>query len=250
MNYCDKSKWTVSCKKIDNGNLTLLCFPYAGGSAAAFESWGNCIPDNVNMVVVELPGHGMRLSEKPIDDFEMIVDKVTKAFAPFLSSPYIIFGHSMGAILAFEFVRHLERLGLPIPIHLFLSAQYGPRIKIEPNYNLPDDEFIYQLKKKGGTPAEVLASKELMECFLPMIRLDHKLVETYCDRYKKEPSLKCPITIFAGLDDAIPKESLESWRDETSECFDIKYLPGGHFFIFQQQEIIIPFMLKKVSAIA
>ena len=245
---CQVNKWLVSYQVDDHAKLNLFCFPYAGGNAAAFKSWINYLPKMVNLFAIELPGHGTRLSETPIDSFKAIIDDITKAALPLLSLPYVVFGHSMGAIFAFEFIRHLRKKDIPIPVHMFLSAQEGARFKHNnPKYLLPDHEFIEYLRKKSGTADKILASKELMDCLLPMLRLDHKFSETYHLDYQEEPPLNCPITVFSGLDDDIKEDALKTWSFETQRKFDIEYFPGGHFFIRQQEEAVITVILKKIE---
>ena len=202
----------------------------------------------INLFAIELPGHGTRLSEKPIDNFKAIIDDISKAALPLLSTPYIVFGHSMGAILAFEFIRHLRKKNVSIPVHMFLSAQEGAKFKHNnPKYLLSDHEFIEYLRKKSGTAEKILASKELMDCLLPMLRLDHKFSETYHVDYQEESPLNCPITIFSGLEDDIKEEALKIWGSETQDQFNIEYFPGGHFFIQHQEEAVISVILKNID---
>jgi medium-chain acyl-[acyl-carrier-protein] hydrolase len=242
------NKWLVSYREDNETKLNLFCFPYAGGNAAAFKSWVNYLPKTVNLVAIELPGHGIRLSEKPIENFKVIIDNITKAALPLLSKPYVVFGHSMGAIFAFEFTRHLRQQGISIPMHMFLSAQEGARFKhSDPKYLLPDDEFIEYLRKKSGTLEKVLASRELMDCLLPMLRLDHKFSETYYVNYQENAPLNCPITVFAGVDDDITEEALKIWSSETLSQFDIEYFSGDHFFIRQREELVISAILKRIE---
>jgi len=242
------NKWLVSYQESDDANLTLFCFPYAGGNAAVFKSWINYLPKTVNLFAIELPGHGTRLSEKPIDNFKALIEDITKAALPLLSKPYVVFGHSMGAIFAFEFIRHLRKQEKSIPMHMFLSAQEGARFKHNnPKYLLPNHEFIEYLRKKSGTSEKILASKELMDCLLPMLRLDHKFSETYHLDYQEESPLNCPITVFSGLDDDIKEDALKIWSSETQSQFEIEYFPGGHFFFRQQEKAVISVILKKIE---
>lgn len=245
--FNQENKWLIS-RENEDALLNLFCFPYAGGNAAVYKSWIKFLPKSINLIAIELPGHGTRLSEKPMENFKEIMDNITKAALPFLSKPYIVFGHSMGAILAFEFTRLLRTLGKSIPLHMFLSAQEGARFKhSNPKYLFSDDEFITYLRKRSGTSEMILANKELMACLLPMLRLDHKFSETYAENYQGETPLDCPITVFSGLDDDIKEDDLKIWSAETQNQFDIKYFPGDHFFIRPQEESVISAILKKIE---
>lgn len=242
------SKWLVSHQQNDDATLNLFCFPYAGGNAAAFKSWVAYLPKTINLFAIELPGHGTRLSEKPVDNFNAMIEEMTRAALPLLSKPYSVFGHSMGAIFAFEFTRHLRRQGISIPVHMFLSAQEGARFKYDhPRYLLSDDEFIQYLRKRGGTSEKILENRELMDCLLPMLRLDHEFSETYSLDYQEEPPLDCPITVMSGLEDDIKEEDLKIWSSETRGLFDVAYFPGDHFFIREQEEAVVLSILSNIE---
>lgn len=241
-------RWLVSYQENDDAALNLFCFPYAGGNAAVFKSWITYLPKTINLFAIELPGHGTRLVEKPVDNFNALIGDMTRAALPLLSKPYAVFGHSMGAVFAFEFTRHLRRQGISIPVHMFLSAQEGARFKHgNPKYLLSDNEFIEYLRKRGGTSEKILENRELMDCLLPMIRLDHKFSETYSLDYQEEPPLDCPITVFAGLEDDIKEEDLKIWNSETRDQFDVAYFSGDHFFIRQQEEAVVSSVLKNIE---
>ncbi len=245
-----KEKWLVPLVKKTDAKLHLYCFPYAGGSSNIFRSWPVHVPPGVNVIPVELPGHGKRLMEKPIDDLVELVEKMGAAIGASLREPFAFYGHSMGALLAFELARFLRRHGLALPMHLFVSAHVAPHIvsQRDPIYNLPEQEFVGRLRDLDGTPPEVLDNKELRELFLPIIRSDFQVCETY--NYRDSLTLDCPITAFCGEDDGdVASREMEEWRKHTLSTFQLKTIPGGHFFLHSNEErfmYILREELKKV----
>jgi surfactin synthase thioesterase subunit len=216
--------------------LRLFCFPYGGGAARAYRSWTQTLPRELDVCALELPGRGHRLHEPPLRRMSLAVEHVGKEIVSLLDRPYAFFGHSMGAILAFEVARLLRRGGHPGPTHLFVSGHKAPRIpKTEPfTYNLPDAAFIEELQRLNGTPKEVLEHPDLMRMMAPLLRADFESIQTYS--YKHEPPLDCPITTLGGvLDFDISRETLEPWREETTAAFNLRMFPGDHFFLHQEQ---------------
>jgi medium-chain acyl-[acyl-carrier-protein] hydrolase len=148
----------------------------------------------------------------------------------------------MGSLISFELARFLRRHNLPQPQRLFISAKRGPstprRDANEDLHALPDREFLAGIKKLGGTPDEVLQNEELMELFLPMLRADFTLLETY--QYVPEPPLACPISAYCGTEDKeVSKEEMVSWQEQTISTFKLLMLPGNHFFIHSQQDLLL-----------
>lgn len=161
-----------------------------------------------------------------------LVNAIADHIAPEIDVPYALYGHSMGAIIAFELTRELLRRRCVGPQHLFVSGHRAPQWpRTEPTtFNLPHDEFIAKLGKLNGTPREVLDNPELMELFIGLLRADFEMVETY--QYHPMEPLSCPFTVYGGLQDKeVPVESCHAWREQTSASCKIKMFPGDHFFI-------------------
>jgi medium-chain acyl-[acyl-carrier-protein] hydrolase len=154
--------------------------------------------------------------------------------------PFAFFGHSMGAGIAFELSRRLRRLGGIEPTHLFVSGRRAPHMPDadRPLHRLPDAEFIDELRRLNGTPAEVLDHPELMEMMLPLLRADFSVSETYtCE---PRPSLSCPLTVFGGTrDHHAGPGTLEGWREHTVGRFDLRMFEGDHFFINTEQTQVL-----------
>jgi medium-chain acyl-[acyl-carrier-protein] hydrolase len=212
--------------------VRLFCFPYAGGGAAVFRLWARSLPAAIEVCPIELPGRGNRISEPPFRRIEPLAHAIADIIRPYLDKPYALFGHSLGAILAFDLARKLRREQQPHPVHLFASGCRAPHLldRTSSRYDLPDQDLVEELRTLNGTPAEALANRELMAVMLPILRADFEALDTYV--YAAEPPLQCPLTVFGGLhDDGITREELEAWREQTNAGVRVCLLPGDHFFV-------------------
>jgi len=213
--------------------MNLICLPYAGGSARIFNGWDQAMGRGIECRAVELAGRGRRYPHKPYADVEEAIDDLLKLTAPYIADePYGIFGHSMGSLLAFELMHRLQKAGEQLPACAFLSGRNPPHVPIpEMFHTLPDEAFIDKLKALNGTPAEVFEHEELMQLFLPIIRNDFKLAETY--RYVEgRAPLRCPFVVFHGTRDSFTTAAtVQQWAIHTSGGLQIHELDGGHFFL-------------------
>ena len=230
-----------SNKKI---SMRLFCFTYAGGGASVFSSWPAFLPGFVEVCAVELPGREALFLDPPLTRLAPMIDTILFSLKGKLDVPFALFGHSMGALLAFELARALRHHHLAEPTKLFISACRAPHLpNLDPQgAKLPDLEFIAELKRLQGTPTEVLENKELMLLLLPLLRADFSLCENY--EYTQEMALDSPIVAFGGLDDPeLEYSEVLAWRKHTSGEFNIFMLPGNHFFIHTAKDC----MLKVIS---
>lgn len=219
--------------------LRLFCLPYAGGSAAVFRGWTELLPSWVQVCAVQLPGRDSRLGEHPYRRLNPLIADLHHALLPLLDRPFAIFGHSMGALLGFELVRHLRRRGGPQPAHLLLAAFRAPQLP-NPNiriHHLPD-EVIKTVLAKEGTPKDVLNSDELMRALLPTLRADLELCDTY--EYHTEAPLATPMSIFGGQHDVrVGKTDLQQWNAQAGSAFQLTLLPGSHLFIHDARDLLL-----------
>ncbi|HET6378025.1 MAG TPA: alpha/beta fold hydrolase [Methylocella sp.] len=210
----------------------LFAFPYAGAGPAVFRAWPDGLPSTVELCAVQLPGRGARFLEPAIPSIPRLTGALLPALMPLLDRPFAFFGHSMGAVLAFEAARALVLRGGPVPALVIVSARRAPHIPDPgpPLHNLPDAEFAAEINRRyGGIPAEILDDKEALEFFLPVLRADISALDAY--RPAEGIALCCPLAVFGGEDDArIPLPHLEAWRGVTSGPFEICLFPGGHFY--------------------
>ncbi|MBL3655562.1 thioesterase II family protein [Fulvivirga sediminis] len=228
-------------------SIKLFCFPYAGGSAAVYKNWQKHLSPNIEIVPVELKGRGRRISEplyKNVDDlvddlFPLIQKECQRNY-------YAFFGHSMGAMIAYELSLRINQSPVALPIRLFLSGRGAPHIASSKNYHLLDDEaFKAEILNLGGTPPEFFEHQELIDIFLPVLKNDFKLVET-SGREEIMP-LNAPITSFFGEDEDLTTEQKEGWEYYTEKKFKKYVYQGGHFFIKEHYKTIIDILNKQLQ---
>lgn len=218
----------------------LFCFPYAGGGGSIFFRWKSDLSASIQICPIQLPGRESRIGEQPFDNVASLIPDLADCLDPYLNQSFAFFGHSMGALIAYELARELRRREKPLPIHLFVSGRRAPQIpsKKTPIHRLPDADFLEELRILEGTPEEVLANAELIQLVLPALRADFALCETY--RYQSEEPFDFPITAFAGIQDAdTPIDDIDEWRTQTRSSFILHKFPGNHFFLHEQRRQIV-----------
>lgn len=234
------SKWFSVRPARGVAALRLFCFPHVGAGASVFNQWPPAwIPGNVELWTVRLPGREQRLSEKPFRRMAPLVEALYEAMAPELSGRYAFYGHSLGAVVAFEMARKIERHGGQSPIRLLVSAHTAPQAGLSRPlfHTLPDKEFVEALRRLAGTPQEALENEDLMALMMVALRADFEVDETYS--YEEGKPLECPISAFGGLDDPdVSQAELEAWRMQTSQQFSLHMMEGDHFFIFRSQDFL------------
>lgn len=213
--------------------LRIFCLPYAGGGASIYRPWVRHLPAEVQVCPIQLPGREERLRETAFTQVPLLVETVAEALTPHLDLPYVLFGHSLGALLAFELARELRRRELPAPQHLYASAARAPHLPPRERaiHALPEAEFVAELcRRYGGMPDAVLQSAELMAMLLPILRADLTLLETY--HHLPEPPLACPVGALTGTGDPhVRREEVAAWREHTSGGFTLQLMPGGHLYL-------------------
>ncbi|MGI0495086.1 thioesterase II family protein [Alkalinema pantanalense CENA528] len=240
--------WLTCPKPKPQAHLRLFCLPYAGGSALNFRSWINDLPPTIELCPIELPGRGLRLPEPAFDRLEPLVQVLGEALLPALDRPFAIFGHSLGALLGFEWARWLRRRGARSPMHLLLSGRRAPQVPtaMPLRYNLPEPDFLAALNRLNGTPQAILEHPELMQLLLPTLRADFSVVET--SLYHPEPPLACPVTVFGGVDDPeTTLEGLQAWQTQTQQTFRLELLPGDHFFLHSAQPQLLTLIQQTLT---
>lgn len=231
--------WFVDFSRVLRPTHRLFCFPYAGGSAQIFRGWQALMPAAIEVVGIQTPGKGARVLEPPHTSLCTLVDDLLDAIRPRLAQgPFTFFGHSNGALIAFELARRMQREGLPRPQHLFLSANPAPwtRIFDPPHSSLSDADFREMLRRLEGTPPAVLANEELLALMLPGLRADFALAESFqCDGTR----LGVPTTVFHGAHDAIGIGQIHAWQERISAPVDYERIEGGHFFIHTHESLLV-----------
>lgn len=211
--------------------VRLYCLPYAGGSARAFQSWRDILPSDVALVGIEYPGHGRRISEPAIDRIDVLAGQLVSALAKVPRGPYALFGHSMGALAAFEMSHQLAGRGAPLPILLAVSGHGAASLPStdRPVHASSDDAFLARLRELNATPPEVLETPDLLELMMPILRADFRAAETYVPADR--PKLDIPIVAYGGLlDPDVGRDQLLAWGNETTARCTVRMFPGDHFF--------------------
>lgn len=211
---------------------TLICFPFGGGHSGAFRHWAEKLPPDVRLLGVDLPGRGARFGEPPLTRLDAILLPLLGACATLdPARPFVFYGHSLGATIAFELARALVRVGRPAPCHLIVSGRGAPDLprRSAPIADLSDEAFIAEVRKYQGLPDEVLAHRELLDLFLPLLRADFGVSERYV--YAPGPPLPLPLTALGGRrDPMVDVATLDGWSRQTSTAFACRIFDGGHFF--------------------
>ncbi|NES24802.1 MAG: thioesterase [Symploca sp. SIO3E6] len=247
-----KNPWFSDPQPNSQAHLRLFCFPYAGGGASIFRLWAKELPSEIEVFPVQLPGRERRLRESPFSEISPLLQTLMQVLPHYLDRPFAFFGYSMGALISFELVRQLRRQNLPLPSHLLVSGRRAPQIPYQKpfTHQLSDADFIEDLRQKGGTPEAVLNNPELMQLFMPIMRADLGLNETYS--YTTEPPLDCPISVLGSLEDTeVSREQLDAWREHTTGSFSLQMFPGNHFFLINEgRSLLLQAISDKLSSFA
>lgn len=200
--------------------------------------WRRMLPAWIQLQPVELPGRGSRLGEPFVEDFQSLVNQLSVEISQRINGRWALFGHSMGALLAFGIASHLQAKQMPLPAILFASGSPAPSRR-DPD-RFPDTKdnaaLIADLRQQGGTPQEVFDSPELLDLILDTLRADYRVCQSF--DYHSEQKLPMPIQVFAGRQDNITPDKIEAWQVEAGHAFALEWFDGGHFF-FRQQEVAV-----------
>ena len=222
----------------------LFCFPYPTSSAAAFREWRSLLDPVIDLVVIELPGRGLRFREPPITNIETFLQSITTAMLPLLDLPFHFFGHSNGALLACKVALHFEKQAHPHPERLFLAAPPALPPLSSKFAQASLGSMVEQLRHFNGTSEEELADNELMSLFLPIFQADFALAES-CPELGE--TLKAQATFMAGTLDAVsPLRQIEQWQLRVCGSSDLLMFPGSHFFINSAREAVVTAISQQI----
>jgi surfactin synthase thioesterase subunit len=218
--------------------FTCFFLHHAGGSSVSFMRMQRHFPAGWRLRAVELPGRGQSVEEPPCRDAAAAVATLAPAFLSEVRRPYALFGHSMGALIAFELARELQRAGRP-PVWLGVSAMPAPGLV---SSRFPDRRDLWSrerltgfLQDLGGTPAEMLEDQDMRDYLVAILRNDLRIVDTY--EYTEGPRLDMPLSVFTGADDPLTTPGMiEGWQAYCNRPVEFRSLPGGHFYLFEQSE--------------
>jgi medium-chain acyl-[acyl-carrier-protein] hydrolase len=215
-----------------------------------FRLWPDALPDSVEVCPVQPPGRETRFREAPYARMAPLVTALADALRPEFERPYALFGHSMGALVAFELAHEQRRRRARPPEQLIVSGRSAPHLpaRLKPLHNLPDDELRAELRRLDGTPAAVLDNDELTRALFPTLRADSAVCETYAPA--DEPPLDCPILALGGERDPFaPPSDLDAWREHTRGAFHRHVLPGGHFFLQTDRALFLQLLARHLESV-
>jgi medium-chain acyl-[acyl-carrier-protein] hydrolase len=243
------SPWLIVHQR-PSARLTLYCIPHAGRGASLFFPWRAVMPDWIELRAVQLPGREGRRTEQPIPRIATIADSLAREILPLTDRPFAFFGHSMGALIAFETARSLRRLGAPSPRALALSGRRSPTVieQDTPIHALSDADFVDALcTRYNGIPQIILEQPDMMHMLLPIMRADIEAIETYT--YRHEPPLAPPFFLYGGIDDPqMTPENIADWHPLTERAHAPKLFPGGHFYLQDERDALIAALASDLSA--
>jgi medium-chain acyl-[acyl-carrier-protein] hydrolase len=216
--------------------VRLFCFPHAGAGGLAYREWARLLPPAIQVLPVLPPGRETRLRETSYTSIEPYVDDLATALAPELRAPYALFGHSLGALVAFELARRLRAARLAAPAHLFVSGRIAPQLSEHRRilHRLPTSDLAKELAALGGIPAGIDLGDQRLSYLLTALRADLAVNESYA--FRTEPALGTAVTALGGTADPRVNESeLAAWRAQTSGPFALRTYRGGHFYLSEQE---------------
>ena len=242
------SSWFAVPNAMENPRLRLFCIPYAGGNAQAFHKWGAHFKRD-ELFSMQLPGRAFRIREPCIRDCSQMINAMMKEMDPHLDTPFALYGHSMGALLAFELARGLRRTNRPSPQGLIVSGRRAPQVggAGPVSFDTPDNEFWGAIGKLYGTPKTLLDSPDLQAMLLPTFRADFELLGKWT--YEEEAPLECPIWAMGGdSDPGICVDAIKGWEEQTSAEFQHRIFAGGHMFIQQKEAELLPLIQQALDS--
>jgi len=239
-------RWMPLRTPADSDDLLLFCFPHAGAGASTYRSWLNTVP-GVTVVPLQPPGREARLREAPYQRMEPLVAELAAVVSEAAGDrPYAFWGHSLGALVAFETLRALRRRGDVEPVRLVVSGCAAPHQRFDdgpPVTGMTPAQLVAMLRRLGGTPDWLLADPELLEMIMPAIRADFEVKETY--RYDAEPALSTPLTVLSSMGDPRASDAAQArWQELTTGSFTKRTVLGGHFALFEQPERTTQYLLE------
>lgn len=228
----------------------VVCFPHAGGSSSTFRTWAGHA-ESLHVTAALLPGRESRLGERAVTDMGRLVASLADALKPSATRPFAFYGHSMGALVAFELTRELRARDLPMPAALFVAGRDAPQYAdVDQVHHLPDEQLLERLRAwdglDGGEQPDLPQYDELLTLMLPTIRADLTLAETY--EYQPQPPLPVPVHVLRGAADPLVRPDDGGWRTQTSAACTVTEFSGGHFFVQDHERAIVRFIASTLGA--
>jgi surfactin synthase thioesterase subunit len=222
---------------------TIWCFPFAGASYYSYKPLFKSLEQSHTIRYLELPGRGNRMNEPLLYSYTEVLNDIFYQIKDEIKEPFIFYGHSMGAQLAFDTVHLLIAQYNLKPLKLVVSGRGAPAVvSMNKRYNLPKPEFKYALQKLGGIPQEILNDDEFFSFFEPILRADFQAIENFT--YTQKDPLDVPIHALLGDTEETTPDEASAWEKETTAKFNLKIFNGGHFFILEHTESILELIIE------
>jgi len=239
--------WFPQRVALNSAKIRLVCLPYAGGGSAIFNNWQRLLGDRIEVCAVQLPGRASRSREMPYRTLEPLAAELAKVLSGLCDLPAALFGHSLGALIAFAVARELEKTSRVQLVRLLVSGRRAPHCprRDEPVTGLSDEQFIDRLRLINGTPEAILSDQDFMNAALPMLRADFELNDRYTFIQGK---LRVPLSVFGSTQDReINADDLAAWRDITEAACNVLMFPGDHFFIHAYEPLLLGAVAEELA---
>jgi pyochelin biosynthetic protein PchC len=235
----EDGRWIRRFHQSPESDVRLVCFPHAGGAASYYFPLSRSLAPHVEALAVQYPGRQDRRTEPCVENVVELATRIHEALKPWTGRPFAFFGHSMGAIVAFEVARRLREHGETGPMWLFASGRRAPSRSRADNVHLRNDAgVVAELRRMGSTDPRVLDDDELLATILPATRSDYRAIETYS--YTPGPSLECPVDALVG--DSDPQTTIAeaaAWGEHSTGKFELRVFSGGHFYLDAHRSAVV-----------
>jgi pyochelin biosynthetic protein PchC len=229
--------------------LRLVCFPHAGAGATAYRAWADLLPPDVELLAVCYPGRQDRFGEPFASSVDSLAADIAAALLPLTGTPFALFGHSMGSLVAYEVAVRLERRHGIVPRHLFVSGRWTPDREDDRRLHLADDDaLIAEMGRLGNADLDVFAVTELREMMLDVLRADYRLLATH-SRPVLDP-VAAPVTAYSGdRDPGCAPADAAGWEHATSAGFALRVFPGDHFYLVPRAAELVGDLVARLSGV-